>query len=172
MRWNKSPPLLIPRYVAPNACPGVGGLICQVLGWMTGLFGSGFHELSVQFPLQTNFSFLSFRWWWDTPALTVCCLSAGDVCEVPHFCSILAIQPLTLGTVFALCGIFGATGFEVLSINPALASLQRKESGVVKAPHWVAGDLSSALHSATKKISLLILGAFLTLSAPPQFPHL
>jgi len=45
----------------------------------------------------------------------------------------------------------GATGFEVLSINLALANSQRKEGGVVKAPHWVAGDLSSALLSATKK---------------------
>lgn len=71
----------------------------------------------------------------------------------------------------------GATGFEVLSINLALANSQRKEGGVVKAPHWVAGDLSSALLSATKKkkkiiIMLLILGTFLTLFVPPQLPHL
>ena len=55
------------------------------------------------------------------------------------------------GHCFALSGMTGATGFEVLSINLALAGLQRKEGGAVKAPHWVAGDLSSTLHSATKK---------------------
>lgn len=49
------------------------------------------------------------------------------------------------------CPLWDATGFEVLSSNPGLAGLQRKEGGVVKAPHWVAGDLSLTLHSTTRK---------------------
>lgn len=141
---------MIPRYAVPNACMGVGGPTYQVSGRMTGVYGSGFYKLSVLFPLQTNVSFSSLRRWWDAPALILrACLSTDVWCAsfLLHF-SNPATDP---GHYFALCGMAGATGFEVLSINLALANSQRKEGGVVKAPHWVAGDLSSALLSATKK---------------------
>lgn len=86
-------------------------------------------------------------------------------------CRASAFQQSSHTVLPILCGMTGAAGFEVLSINPALAAFQRKEVGVVKAPHWVVGVLSATLRSPTEK-TLLILGVFLTLFAPPQFPHL